>query len=289
MRYEGAVYRPPSEAHSLIVQVTIGCSHNKCTFCTMYKDKKFHLRPMKEILEDFDAARRTYPNIGRVFLADGDALIRKTDDLLEILGYIQKTIPECAYATTYATPRSILLKSDEDLKLLREQGLSMVYMGLESGSNAVLANTCKAKSVDEIIEAGKKVKLAGIRLSVTAISGLGGQHLWQEHAIGTARALSAMNPEYIGLLTLLIGEDASIRKEIDEGRFILLAAEEVLLETLLLLENIDSEGSVFRSNHPSNYVQVNGTLNVDRERMTSRLRQALSGNIRLREEIFRAL
>ena len=289
MRYEGAVYRPPSEAHSLIVQVTIGCSHNRCTFCTMYKDKQFHLRPMKEILEDFAIARRAYPDIGRIFLADGDALIRKTGDLLEILDYIRETIPECTCVTTYGTPQSILLKSDEDLQLLRERGLDMVYLGLESGSDAVLVNTSKAKNADEIIAAGQKVKAAGMRLSVTAISGLGGQLLWQDHAIGTARALSAMKPEYIGLLTLLIEADTPLRKEVDEGRFKPLAPEEILRETLLLLENIDSEGSIFRSNHPSNYVQINGTLNADRERMTDLLRQAISGKIHLRGEAFRAL
>lgn len=288
MRYEGDVYRPPSEAYSLIIQVTIGCSHNKCTFCDMYKAKRFHLRPMSEVMEDLSEARRQYRVIERIFLADGDALIRKTSDLVEILSYIRNNIPECRRVTTYATPQSIHLKSADDLRLLYEAGLSMVYLGLESGSDEVLVETKKASGADEIVTAGLKAKSAGMQLSVTAISGLGGKARWREHAVGTAKALSAMKPEYIGLLTLLMEEGTALYDDWKGGGFILLSPEEVLQETLLMLENLDSEGSVFRSNHPSNYVQLRGTLNADREMMMDRIRHALSGDIKLRNEAFRA-
>jgi radical SAM superfamily enzyme YgiQ (UPF0313 family) len=254
----------------------------------MYKAKRFRIRPLQEVLEDFQEARRQYGVIERIFLADGDALIRKTSDLVQILSYVKENIPECRRVTTYGTPQSIRLKSPEDLKALKDLGLSMVYLGLESGSDEVLKKTRKASGSEEIVSAGLKVKAAGMQLSVTAISGLGGKELWREHAIGTAKALSAMNPEYIGLLTLLMEEGTELYEEWRNGKFILLTPEEVLSETLLMLENIDSEGSVFRSNHPSNYVQLRGTLNADRERMIELLRRAQNGDIKLRNEAFRA-
>ena len=143
MRYKGKVYRPPSEAYSLIVQVTYGCSHNSCAFCDMYDDKHFSMRPMQEIREDFELARRVYHRVERVFLADGDALMRKTDELIEILGLIYGLFPECERVTCYASPTSLQIKSEDDLRLLRARGLRMVYMGLESGCDAVLTRMNK--------------------------------------------------------------------------------------------------------------------------------------------------
>ena len=195
MRYEGRVFRPPSEAYSLIVQATVGCSHNKCTFCDMYKEKQFHLRPLDQVLEDFDIARRTYQHIDRVFLADGDALIRKTSDLVAILEHIRKVIPECTRVTSYGSPVSILTKSPEDLALLRSLGLKMIYLGLESGCDDVLTHINKGATVDEIVAAGQKVKAAGMKVSVTAISGLGGTEMWKEHALGTEDAFTRMKPD----------------------------------------------------------------------------------------------
>ena len=173
MRYEGRVFRPPSEAYSLIVQVTVGCSHNKCTFCDMYKEKRFHLRKLEDVLEDFNIARRQYRYIERVFLADGDALIRKTEDLAVILKHIRKIIPECRRVTSYGSPKSILTKSPEDLALLHSLGLEMIYLGLESGNEQVLKHINKGVTVEDIVRAGQMVKDAGMKLSVTAISGLG--------------------------------------------------------------------------------------------------------------------
>ena len=156
MRYKGKVYRPPSEAYSLIVQVTYGCSHNGCAFCDMYDDKHFAIRPMEEVREDFEMARRVYKKVERVFLADGDALMRKTEELSQILGLIYGLFPECQRVTCYASPTSLQIKSEEDLRLLRSQGLTMVYMGLESGCDAVLERMRKGHMSAEIV-AGREL------------------------------------------------------------------------------------------------------------------------------------
>lgn len=288
MRYEGRVFRPPSEAYSLIVQVTVGCSHNKCTFCDMYKEKRFHLRKLEDVLEDFNIARRQYRYIERVFLADGDALIRKTEDLAAILKHIRKVIPECRRVTSYGSPKSILTKSPEDLQLLHSLGLEMIYLGLESGNEQVLKHINKGVTVEDIVRAGQMVKDAGMKLSVTAISGLGGTEMWKEHAIDTAKAFSRMKPDYIGLLTLMFEGDVPLRRECEEGKFHLLTAPQVAKETLLMLEHIDSEGSVFRSNHASNYLTLKGTLNRDREAMCEQIRTALERG-GYKKEYFRAL
>lgn len=288
MRYEGRVFRPPSEAYSLIVQVTVGCSHNKCTFCDMYKEKRFHLRKLEDVLEDFNIARRQYCYIERVFLADGDALIRKTEDLAVILKHIRKIIPECRRVTSYGSPKSILTKSPEDLALLHSLGLEMIYLGLESGNEQVLKHINKGVTVEDIVRAGQMVKDAGMKLSVTAISGLGGTEMWKEHAIDTAKAFSRMKPDYIGLLTLMFEGDVPLRRECEEGKFHLLTAPQVAKETLLMLEHIDSEGSVFRSNHASNYLTLKGTLNRDREAMCEQIRTALERG-GYKKEYFRAL
>ncbi len=289
MRYEGRVFRPPSEAYSLIVQVTIGCSHNKCTFCDMYKEKQFHLRRLEDVLEDFDLARRAYKQIPRIFLADGDALMRRTEDLVVILEHIRRVIPECTRVTSYGSPKSILTKTPEQLALLHSLGLEMIYLGLESGCDDVLTHINKGATVDEIVRAGQMVKDAGMKLSVTAISGLGGADMWREHAIGTADAFSRMKPEYIGLLTLMFEGGTPLQKEWEAGKFQLLTAPQVAEETLLLLQHIDSEGSIFRSNHASNYLSLKGTLNADRDTLCATLRRALDGELGYKSEYYRAL
>lgn len=289
MRYEGRVFRPPSEAYSLIVQVTVGCSHNKCTFCDMYKEKQFHIRKMEDILEDFLIARRTYRHIERVFLADGDALIRKTEDLAVILQFIRDNIPECTRVTSYGSPTAILHKTPEELKLLHDLGLEMIYLGLESGDAEVLRHINKGVTPEQTIEAGLRVREAGMKLSVTAISGLGGTERWQEHAIATAEAFSQMKPEYIGLLTLMFEGDTPLEREVREGKFKLLTAPQVARETMLMLEHMDCEGSIFRSNHASNYLSLKGTLNKDRDALIATLRRALDGELGYKNEMFRAL
>ena len=191
MRYKGKVYRPPSEAYSLIVQVTYGCSHNKCAFCDMYDDKHFAMRPMDEIREDFELARRVYRRVERVFLADGDALMRKTAELVEILGLVYGLFPECERVTCYASPTSLQIKSEDDLRLLRSKGLQMVYMGLESGCDAVLEKMQKGHTAADIVAAGQKARRCGLALSVTAISGLGSVEHWREHAVDLQRQVVA--------------------------------------------------------------------------------------------------
>ena len=285
MRYEGRVFRPPSEAYSLIVQATVGCSHNKCAFCDMYKEKKFHVRPLPDVLEDIDLARAAYRRIDRIFLADGDALILKTDTLLAILDHIGKVIPECRRVGIYSSPRSIALKPPEDLERLRRAGLGIAYLGLESGNEEILKQMNKGQTAAQVVEAGRKVRAAGLALSVTAISGLGGRARWEQHAIDTAKALSAMKPEYIGLLTLRLYSGTPLMEWMERGEFETLEPLELAAETKLLLEHLDSEGSVFRSNHASNYVVLAGTLNADRPAMIAKLDAVLEGKVKPRKYV----
>ena len=289
MRYKGKVYRPPSEAYSLIVQVTYGCSHNRCAFCDMYDDKHFSMRPMQEIREDFELARRVYKRVERVFLADGDALMRKTADLVEILGLIYGLFPECERVSCYASPASLQVKSEDELRLLRARGLQMVYMGLESGCDAVLTRMQKGHDAAAIVAAGQKARRCGFALSVTAISGLGSVALWQQHAADTAKAVSAIKPEYLGLLTLMVEHGTPLESWVKNGEFTLLSPLEVLKETELFLQQVDSEGTVFRANHASNYLTLKGTLNGDRESLLGQIGAALAGRRDLKPEFLRAL
>lgn len=275
MRYEGRVFRPPSEAYSLIIQATIGCSHNKCAFCEMYKEKRFRIRPTAEVLADLDMARAAYGRVERIFLADGDALMIPQPRLLEIVEHIAKTFPECKRVGIYASPASLRLKTAAELRQLKEAGLGIAYLGLESGCEAVLAHMNKGATAAEIVEQGQKARAAGLALSVTAISGLGGLEGWEAHAVDTAKALSALKPEYIGLLTLMVNPGTPLEAWVREGSFTPLDPREVARETRLLLEHIDSDGSIFRANHASNYVPLAGTLNADRAALLEKLDRAL--------------
>lgn len=289
MRYEGMVYRPPSEARSLIVQATLGCSSNTCAFCGMYKEKTFRMRELDQVLEDFYLARKYYKFIEKIFIADGDALIMPMERWDKILSCIKKLFPECIRVTSYATPKSVLLKSPEDLKKLKSQGLKMVYMGLESGSNEVLKQMKKGNTAEEIIEASKKLHEARIEMSVTAINGLGGRKLKEVHAADTGRVLSAMKPQYIGLLTLMIEEGTILEEMVKKGEFDLLDADEILEEIKIILQNCDCPGSVFRANHASNYLPLKGVLNEDKEEMIEKIDRALLGKEGLKPEWMRGL
>ncbi len=289
MRYYGSVYRPPSEARSLIVQVTYGCSHNTCAFCSMYKEKRFALRPLDEVLEDFRIARQVYPHVDKVFLADGDALVRKAGELYTVLDTVRELFPECGRVTCYASPASIRIRTDEELRTLREKGLTMVYMGLESGCSAVLERMRKGHPAAEIVEMGQKVRRSGIALSVTAITGLGGPELLERHAVETAAAFNAMNPEYIGMLTLMVEPETPLYEWVHDGSFRLLTQPQVLEETRLLVEALDSPGSVFRMNHASNYLVLRGTLNGDRAAMLAEIERAGRDLSCLRPESWRGL
>lgn len=275
MRYEGAVYRPPSEARSLIIQLTIGCARNTCTFCAMYKDKNFRIRDLDEVVEDLKMAKEYYRyGVRRIFLADGDALIVKTKDLLYILEKIKEIFPDIERVSVYGAPRDILHKTPEELKQLKQAGLDMVYVGLESGDNDVLSDVKKGVTAEEMITAGQKVREAGMVLSMTIISGLGGKKRLKEHAIHSADVITAIKPEYVGFLTLMLEPGTPLYDEWKAGKFALLEPSEVLEEVKLFLSHVDSDGTVFRSNHASNYISLAGNLNQDKERLLLQIEEA---------------
>ena len=289
MRYEGAVYRPPSEAYSLIVQVTIGCSHNGCSFCGMYKDKKFRVRDLKEIMEDLEEAKATSGIIKKVFLADGDALVLETDKLKAILTKIKELFPQCTRVGIYATPKDILRKSLDELIELKNSGIGIVYLGVESGSNDILKSINKGVTAEEMIMAGSKVKESGIKLSVTLISGIGGTLKSKEHAIESAKLISAINPDYVGLLTLMLESGTPIYEDVQEGRFNLLSPEQIMYETREFLENVEVISCIFRSNHASNYMALAGTLPGDKSKLLEDIDRALRGKCNYKKEEYRRL
>ena len=282
MRYEGTIYRPPSEARSLIVQATVGCTHNKCTFCPMYKDKKFHIRSFEDILRDLNEARCDYPAVDRIFFADGDALCLSTPRLLEIFGAARAIFPECERIAVYSRATHVLRKSDEELKELRDAGLGIVYIGAESGSDEILSLVNKGETVSEILEGVQKAEADGIKASVTFISGLGGKKLMEEHAVSTGRMIGEMGASYVGLLTLMPAPGTKMFKDMVDGRFVPLNKLEVEQELKLILQNADCEKPcVFRSNHASNHLVLSGTLPQDRNAMIRQVDEAmLSGQFR---------
>ena len=290
MRYEGNIFRPPSEAYSLLVQVTIGCTHNKCTFCSMYKDKKFRVRKQEEVFEDLLWARKNYRRVERIFLCDGDALALSNNRLLPILKYISENFPECERVTVYGRASDALKKSDEELRQLYEAGITMVYVGAESGSDKVLKDINKGETRRELIDGVKKIEASGMKASVTFISGLAVKDGWEEHAVETGKMISEMEPSYVGLLTLMVEPSVPMAEDIKSGKLKLLTAEEVVAETLLMLQNIHVDKMcVFRSNHASNYVSLRGNLPEDRDKMMALLRRAMKNHDMFKDERFRAL
>lgn len=290
MRYEGSIYRPPSEAYSLLIQVTIGCSHNTCTFCTMFKDKKFRVRPIEEVIEDLEMARRAYPVVEKIFLCDGDALCLSNEKLMRILTRISELFPECKRVSVYGTATDINRKSESELKEILDAGMEMIYMGAESGSQNVLDKIHKDVTVREQIDAVKKAENVGIKMSVTFISGLAGLEGWEDHAISTGKMITEMNASYASLLTLMLDPAAPIMKEINSGEMTLLTPEQVVGETYLLLENaMPRKSCVFRSNHASNYISLRGNLPEDRQRMLAQLKVAMENTGLLKDERFRIL
>jgi Fe-S oxidoreductase len=256
----------------------------------MFKDKRFRVRNLNEILEDLDSARQHYRRVNRIFLADGDALVLKNKDLLVVLDYIRKLFPECERVGIYGSPQDVLRKTQEELTELLEHGIGIIYIGAESGSDKVLTDINKGAARAEIIKAVKKIEAAGIQASVTFISGLAGQDGWENHAIESGTMISEMEPSYVGLLTLITEPGAELHQEIMEGRFHLLSPVDVLKETALLLENTNvTKTCVFRSNHASNYVSLKGDLPKDKERMLEQLRTAMNHSDMLKDDRFRML
>lgn len=279
MHYEGMIYRPPSEAYSLILQVTVGCAHNSCTFCTMYKDKKFHIKNIQEIEEDLREAAVYYANRKiRIFLADGDALALSCGKLIEIMNMCRKYLPKTERITCYGASQDILRKTKDELCALHDAGLEMIYLGAESGNDEILEHIKKGVTAAEYVEAADRLSVTGIKLSVTLISGIGGRRLLKEHALDSARLISRMKPEYLGFLTLLLEPGAPMLEEVKLGKMQLLTPAQAAEEMSLFLSNIDSEGTVFRSNHASNYISLAGTLNRDIPKMLAQIEQSRSLN-----------
>lgn len=289
IKYEGDLYRPPSEALSLIVQATIGCSHNKCTFCSMYKKDKFRIKKTEDIIKDLEIGRKYYPRVKRIFLADGDALIIKTEELKKILVAIEELFPECERVGIYGSPKSILGKSVEELKELNNLGLGIIYLGVETGSDIILKAIKKGVTSEEMIAAGQRVMETDIELSVTLISGIGGTKYTKEHAIESARVMNEINPDYIGLLTLLIEEGTELYNDIRERKFSLLTPKEVLLETREFVKRLELNNCIFRSNHASNYVSLRGTLGQDKELVLKQIEKGLKLEDLEEKELYRRL
>lgn len=287
--YDYPLYRPPSEAYSLIIQATLGCSHNKCTFCSMYKNKKFTIKPLEQIKKEIDFFRMYIKKADRIFLADGDALIIPMKILKEIFIYINQKFPEAERISIYGSPKSILLKTPEELQELKNLGLGLIYLGVESGSDKILSSIKKGVSREEIITTGKKVKKAGIPLSVTAIAGLGGKENSIEHAVKTADLISEINPDYFGVLTLMLEEGSELLEEYKSGKFIPLSNSEILQEIKLMIKSINiKENCIFRSNHASNYISLKGTLPYEKENILKTIDYALKNN-KMKSDFLRRL
>ena len=292
MRYDSdLLYRPPGEWKSYLLQCTIGCSNNQCTFCGMYKEKKFRIRPTEEILEDIDMARAYYgPGLQRVFLMDGDAIIIKTEDLLRILRKLYDTFPALEKVTLYAGPRSTLSKTPEELKALHDAGLSRAYLGVESGSDAVLKFIHKGVNAQQMLQAGQRLVEAGIDLWVTIILGITGEGGdWREHILSTAQIINEMKPRHLSAMTLGAAKGTPLGDDVLAGRFVMAEPQQILEECRLLIEHLDVDPLHFTSNHASNYLPLKGGLPEDREKFLAAIDQALEGKIRLRKPLDRGI
>ncbi len=267
---EGPVFRPPSEADSFILRVTMGCSHNRCTYCNMYRSVEFRMRTMNEIMNQINAGKAYKEYIRRIFLADGNALVLPTDTLLEILRIVKATFPKLRRVSCYAGPKDILRKSPQELERLYEAGLTLVYYGMESGDDAVLSHVCKGVNARESIEAGQRVVAAGMKLSMMVIVGLGGKNGSAKHAYQTAQAINAIRPNMLSALTLMMYRGSELRDEYERGEFEILSPAESmgeLYEMLGALELPQGTHCLFRSNHISNHIALAGTLPRDKEQL----------------------
>lgn len=292
MRYIGNIFRPPSEARSYILQCTVGCTHNRCTFCAMYKDKKYRVRSMDEIKTDIRMAGEYYGDIEKVFLADGDALAMNTSDLIEVIDELNRTFPSLRHVGIYASPDSILKKEISELTALKAAGLTIAYLGVETGDPELLRDIRKGVTYDEMLEAGRLVRRAGILLSVTVLLGLAGRTPKAvEHAKNTAQICSEMNPDYIGALTLMVVPGTELFRRMERGEFELPGPFEILDEMRIFLQNLNVNGTEYRSNHASNYLPIKGRFPDDKEKILALINEIISKNDRryLRPDYLRAL
>jgi radical SAM superfamily enzyme YgiQ (UPF0313 family) len=286
--YEGSIWRPPSEAYSLILQATVGCSWNKCTFCIAYRGKTFRIRTLDDISRDVEKIYPRYKDAKRIFLADGNALCVPTDDLEAILKFLYSKFEKLERISIYGGPLDIKDESVDELKTLKEAGLGIVYFGLESGSDDVLKMVRKGAPSELMIETGKKVKASGLKLSAIYILGLGGIELTDLHAAETARVISAMDPDYVAALTLMVVPGSEIATNVDSGNITLLTPDLTLLELRKMVEQLELTNTIFRANHASNYAPIRGTLPSEKESILAQIDEALKKGV-YKLESFRGL
>lgn len=265
MKYEGDIIRPPSEAYSLLLQVTVGCSHNRCTFCPSFKDKRFRIKRIEEIVEDLEYAARRFRRVDRLFLCDGDALIIPQKRLVGILDAVRTRLPGVGRIGTYANAKSIRKKSVEELRELKERGLGIVYLGIESGNEEILARIRKGATASRIVEAARRVKEAGITLSVTVLLGIGGTEKSMDHARDTARILTDVDPDFAGVLTVMIVPGTPLHEEARSGSFVLPGTFDLLGELRVIVSESRFSNCFFTANHASNYLPIRARLPRDRE------------------------
>jgi radical SAM superfamily enzyme YgiQ (UPF0313 family) len=289
MHYEGNMIRPPSEAYSILLQATVGCSHNKCTFCGAYKGVRFKIKSDDVIMEDIAFAARHCRHQDRLFICDGDALIIPQPRLLAMLKEIERRLPWVERVGVYANTKGLKMKSDDELRELRAHGLKIAYLGLESGDDETLLSVNKGATAETMIAMGKKARRAGIKLSITVLLGLAGRERSEIHAEKTGRVLSAIDPEYVGALSLMLIPGTPLYADYEAGRFPVLEPEEVLRELRTMIAHTDLSGGLFHANHASNYLPIKARLPEDKSASLRLINRALAGEIRLKPEHMRAL
>jgi len=289
MHYEGNCIRPPSEAYSILLQVTVGCSHNKCTFCGTYKDKRFRIKDNDIILSDILFASRYMKRQDKVFLMDGDSLIIPQKRLMWILDRIKEHLPWVRRVGAYANTKGIKMKSPEDLDALRANGLGILYLGVETGDDETRKKINKGSTTAHCIEMGKKIKAAGIKLSVTVLLGIAGREKSLEHARDTGQMLSIMDPDYIGALTVMLIPGTPLWEEYERGEFELPDELGLLKELREMIFHTNLTHGLFFSNHASNYLPVKARLPKGKQDALDLIDTALRGEIGLKPEWMRAL
>jgi len=289
MHYEGNIIRPPSEADSILLQVTVGCSRNKCTFCGTYAGERFRIKPDEIIFEDIAFAARHCRRQGRVFLCDGDVMILPQKRLMRILEEIERQLPWVTRVGVYANAKSIQLKTLDELRALREKKLGIAYMGLETGDDVTLKKINKGAGPELMVEMGRKVREAGIKLSVTVLLGIAGRQRSEIHARETGRVLSAMDPDYVGALSLMLIPGTPLYEDHRAGRFELLSPTELLRELRIMIAETNLSRGLFHANHASNYLPIRARLPRDKADTLRLIDEALAGRIALKPEYLRAL
>jgi radical SAM superfamily enzyme YgiQ (UPF0313 family) len=289
MHYEGNIIRPPSEANSILLQVTVGCSRNKCTFCGTYQGERFKIKSDEIIMGDIEFAAQYCRRQRRVFLCDGDALIIPHKRLLKILQAIRTRLPWVTRVGAYANAKSLDMKRPEELEALRQAGLGILYLGLESGDDATLAAIHKGASADKMIAMGRKARTAGFKLSVTVLLGIAGRQRSQTHARETGRVLSAIDPDYIGALSLMLIPGTPLHADYQAGKFHLIEPREMLMELRTMFAHTHLSQGLFHANHASNYLPIKARLPRDKDAVLDLIDRALDGRVDLKPEWLRAL